>query len=271
MANTVCTCTKRGSETHISMKIVLLLAPLCLSAVEVDADGETRKAYMPAWDDEEESTFNKDLPEKFKCDGCRGVAFMLTKSFAQREAEVSNGGELPESEFFHEIEATCDERLEGKFGVKARNANPHDKVFSGPGLKAYELDDAQFGGLYWDKRIKKLCRELADAVGEEEIYAMHRDPSKPLAKALCKRHCAKPKKEKRKHQKKAAVKTTAKTTAGKAAAQKKQAEAATAADCAEVAALRAENVELKQKLASCEQEVGTVKKSLSDMIDIMDK
>merc|ERR1719378_1626163 len=262
MANTVCTCTKRGSETHISMKIVLLLAPLCLSAVEVDADGETRKAYMPAWDDEEESTFNKDLPEKFKCDGCRGVAHMLTKSFVQREAELTNGGALPESEFFHEIEATCDERLKGKFGVKARNKNPKDKVFSGPGLKAMDLDDAQFGGLYWDRRMNKMCLELADSVGEEEIYAMHRDPSTPLAKAMCKRQCAKPKPVKKA---KAPKKHTPKETTKSNPTSSKQ------SSSSELMALRKQNAELKKQLASCKKERGALKKSLSDMIDIMDK
>merc|ERR1719311_1256950 len=252
-----------------STELLFLLVPLCLSAVEVDADGETRKAYMPAWDDEETSTFNKDLPEKFKCDGCRGVAFMLTKSFAQREAEVSNGGELPESEFYNEIEETCETRLEGKFGVKARNANPNDKVFSGPGLKAYELDDAQFGGMYWDKRIKKLCLELADAVGEEEIYAMHRDPSKPLAKALCKRHCAKPKKPKKPMKQ---TKTTkAQTKAPTTKTQPAKTDSANKAGGSEIAKLRAENAKLKAALASCEAERDTVKKSLDDMIDIMDK
>ena len=138
---------------------ILVLAPLCLSAVEVDPNGETRQAFMPAWDDEEQSTFNKDLPEKFMCDACRGIAFAFTSSFVKRESEVSNGGTLPESEFYHEIETTCEERLEGKFGVKARNKDPRDKVFSGPGLAAYDLPDAQFGGLYWDRRIKKLCLE----------------------------------------------------------------------------------------------------------------
>ena len=39
----------------------------------------------------------------------------------------------------------------------------------------------------------------------------------------------------------------------------------------EIAKLRAENAKLKAALASCEAERDTVKKSLDDMIDIMDK
>merc|ERR1712100_888437 len=144
-----------------------------------------------------------------------------------------------------------EKRLEGKYGIKARNKNARDKVFSGPGLKAYELEDAQFGGMYWDKRIKKLCLELADSVGEGEIYAMHRNPSKTLAKAMCKRHCAKPKKQPKK--------------------PKKAKKAPKKARGSEIAKLRAENAKLKAALASCEAERDTVKKSLDDMIDIMDK
>merc|ERR1711907_216716 len=130
------------------------------------------------------------------------------------------------------------------------------KVFSGPGLKAYDLDDAQFGGLYWDRRIKKLCLELADSVGEEEIYAMHRDPSKTLAKAMCKRQCSKPKKPKKK------VKTTkAQTKAPKAKAPPAKTDTAKKAGGSEIAKLRAENAKLKAALASCEAERDTVKKS----------
>merc|ERR1719313_3012622 len=78
-------------------------------------------AYMPAWDEEEESMANKDLPTKFRCDGCRGVAFQLASAFAQAEARISTtGAELPESEFFDAIENTCQKGLEGKCGVKAK-------------------------------------------------------------------------------------------------------------------------------------------------------
>merc|ERR1719197_1045582 len=245
-------------SVRTTMHFLLLLVPVLAASAAVDANGEAREAYMPAWDDEESSTFNKDLPEKMKCDGCRGVAFMLSQSFAKREAEIGTGDKpLPESEFYNEIEETCEKRLEGKYGIKARNKNARDKVFSGPGLKAYELEDAQFGGMYWDKRIKKLCLELADSVGEEEIYAMHRNPSKTLAKAMCKRHCAKPKKAPKK--------------APKAKAVKAKSETPKKAGGSEIAKLRAENAKLKAALASCEAERDTVKKSLDDMIDIMDK
>merc|ERR1711871_206894 len=253
------------------MKVwLLLLVPVLSTTVTVEAEGKTRKAYMPDWNDEESSTFNKDLPEKFKCDGCRGVAFMLSQSFAKREAEIGVGSKpLPESEFYHEIEETCEVRLEGKYGVKARNQNSKDKVFSGPGLKAYDLEDAQFGGMYWDKRIKKLCLELADSVGEEEIYAMYRDPSKNLAKAMCKRHCAKPKKPKK--PRKLTKTTKAQTKVPKTKTQPAKTDSANKAGGSEIAKLRAENAKLKAALASCEAERDTVKKSLDDMIDIMDK
>ena len=249
---------------------LLLLAPVLSASVAVESSGEARQAFMPDWSDEESSPFNRDLPEHMKCDGCRGVAFMLSQSFAKREAEIGVGDKpLPESEFYHEIEETCERRLKGKYGVKARNQNARDKVFSGPGLKAYDLDDAQFGGLYWDRRIKKLCLELADSVGEEEIYAMHRDPSKTLAKAMCKRQCSKPKKPTK--QKKKVKTTKAQTKAPKAKAPPAKTDTAKKAGGSEIAKLRAENAKLKAALASCEAERDTVKKSLDDMIDIMDK
>merc|ERR1711939_37444 len=96
--------------------------------------------------------------------------------------------------------------------------------------------------------------------GEEEIYAMHRNPSKTLAKAMCKRHCAKPKKQPKKPKK--AKKAPKK--APKAKAVKAKSETPKKAGGSEIA-------KLKAALASCEAERDTVKKSLDDMIDIMDK
>jgi len=266
------------------------------SAEELAAEGKApTKVFVPAFDEEESSTYNTNIAAVYQCDACAGIAFSMSDAFIK--AEKLRGGTkgpkaLPESEFFDIVERVCGADLVGKYGIKSRHGNAWDKVFSGPGLtEALALPDGQFGGGHWDARMKKMCEELVDDFSEEGIYGFHRSSSNTLKKGMCKKKCKVAKKAKEakeaEHRAQAQAQAEAQAAAAapsppaqdkKAAAKKtkkgaaaKKAPAAAAGNSAELAALRAENAALKAQLAECSAKRATAEKSLEDMIEIMDK
>merc|ERR1712216_72632 len=226
-----------------------------------DVEGDATQVFVPAFDEEESSTYNTNVPKKFQCDACTGIAFTLTNAFVTQERLLAKA--LPESEYYDLIEKVCNEEIVGQYGIKSRHGNAYDKVFSGPGLKAHDLPDGQFGGEHWDKRMTKLCEELVDEFGEEEIYEMHRSTSKDIRKDLCKKQCAKPKGSAKKQpssppplqqkkQKVAPMPAAGAAAEAAAAAITAAAPSSTAGQdskaALEVAQLRRENAELRSQL-----------------------
>lgn len=246
-----------------------MMRPTGQTAEEAAANGEApRKVFVPAFDEEESSTYNSNIAARYQCDACTGIAFTMTNAFVV--AEKHHGGSkgpkaLPESEFFDIVERVCAEELTGKYGIKSRHGNAWDKVFSGPGLEAMELPDGQFGGSHWDKRMIKMCEEMVDEFSEEGMYGMHRSSTTNLKKGMCKKKCAV------KHPPQAMPQQRKAPAAAAAPSKKKGGTATAAGDSAEIAALRAENAKVKAQLAACAAELEKAQKSLEEMIDVMDK
>lgn len=234
-----------------------------------EGEAPPRQVFVPAWTEDELSTYNTNIPEHYACDACKGIAFSFTNAFVTGEKHF-NQKELPESEFFDTIEQVCTKELQGKYGVKARHGNAMDKVFSGPGLAAHDLEDGQFGGDHWDKRMAKMCEELVDEFSEERIYELHRSTSKDLRKDLCKKKCAK--KPKKKPIKIPGAPSHPKNTKGPAnPATIKDVDMKNTKVNAELKKLRAENMKLKAKLKSCNEKRETAEASLAEMIEILEK
>jgi len=246
-----------------------VMRPTGQTAEELAAKGEApRKVFVPAFDEEESSTYNSNIAERYQCDACTGIAFTMTNAFVV--AEKLTGGTkgptaLPESEFFDIVEKACAKDLTGKYGIKSRHGNAWDKVFSGPGLhEAMELPDGQFGGSHWDRRMIKMCEEMVDEFTEEGMYAMHRSSTTNLKKGMCKKKCAV------KHPPPAMPQQPKAPAAATPPPSEKGGKGA-AGDSAEIAALRAENAKVKAQLAACAAELEKAQKSLEEMIEVMDK
>merc|ERR1719506_3130877 len=201
-----------------------VMRPTGQTAEELAAKGEApRKVFVPAFDEEESSTYNSNIAERYQCDACTGIAFTMTIAI---------------------VEKVCAKDLTGKYGIKSRHGNAWDKVFSGPGLhEAMELPDGQFGGSHWDRRMIKMCEEMVDEFTEEGMYAMHRSSTTNLKKGMCKKKCAV------KHPPPAMPQQPKAPAAATPPPSEKGGKGA-AGDSAEIAALRAENAKVKAQLAA---------------------
>jgi hypothetical protein len=173
----------------------LLLAVL-LSWLSSPGASESMSFSPPAADEEEQ--LSTVLPERYKCDGCRAVAFQLAQAFGRTESrrgESTRGHALPEWQYMEIIDETCEGGFDdygmkqpesvggGKQGAKgAKGAKgawgdkggAWGKVLSGPGVPGGDMPGVTMGGGKWPGRLAMLCGTMVGDVGEDVVYGMHR-------------------------------------------------------------------------------------------------
>jgi hypothetical protein len=129
----------------------------------------------------EEDQYGYTMPEQYRCDSCKAVAYHLGEALKMKELKSRR---LTEWEIQELFDNTCTTGFKG-YGLSHVNG---ESVLSGPAIKRDNLEPGmgaiQMGGETWEKRLGEICRKFVyDKIGEEELYEhfrKHRDISEDL-------------------------------------------------------------------------------------------
>jgi len=124
------------------------------------------KIEAPAMTEEDQWGYN--MPDMYKCDSCRAVVYHLN---AALESKQPKSRRLQEWEYQDVFDNTCRSGFAG-YGIKLING---ENVLSGPGLKQQEelspgMGAIQMGGEKWEKRLREICRQVVEKIGEDVLY-----------------------------------------------------------------------------------------------------
>jgi hypothetical protein len=130
----------------------------------------------------EEDQYGYTMPEQYRCDSCKAVAYHLGEALKRRELKSRRLSEWEVQELFDD---TCNTGFKG-YGLSHVNG---ESVLSGPAIKRENLEPGmgaiQMGGETWEKRLGEICRKFVyDRIGEEELYE-HFRKHQEVSEDLC--------------------------------------------------------------------------------------
>jgi len=136
---------------------------------KVDEEGrqvQALKIQAPAMTEEDQYGYN--MPEQYKCDSCKVVAYHITQALKQKQPKNRRLKSWEYTELFDE---TCKTGFKG-YGVSLVDGQ---NVLSGPALKRDDVKAGegaiQMGGETWEKRLGEICRKfIYEKIGEDEVY-----------------------------------------------------------------------------------------------------
>ncbi|KAH9519763.1 Marginal zone B- and B1-cell-specific protein [Bulinus truncatus] len=128
----------------------------------------------------EEDEGSKFIPDAYRCDACRSMAYHFVQKFSKAESK-KKGSKLSYVEILENVEELCQDEFKecGVKNVLGKN------YFSGPGLASARMSGMVDAGGVWTKRMQKLCQELVGEFEEDGIYAMWDDPDVSFEADLC--------------------------------------------------------------------------------------
>jgi hypothetical protein len=127
---------------------------------------QTLKIQAPSMTEEDQ--YGYTMPEQYRCDSCKVVAYHLGEALRKKDLKSRRLKEWEVQEVFDD---TCKTGFAG-YGISHVNG---ESVLSGPALKRDNLEAGmgaiQMGGETWEKRLGEICRKFVyDKVGEDEFY-----------------------------------------------------------------------------------------------------
>jgi hypothetical protein len=130
----------------------------------------------------EEDQYGYTMPEQYRCDSCKVVAYHLEEALKRKELKSRRLTEWEIQELFDD---TCHTGFKG-YGLSHVNG---ESVLSGPAMKRENLEPGmgaiQMGGETWEKRLGEICRKFVyDKIGEDELYEHFRKHHK-VSEDLC--------------------------------------------------------------------------------------
>ena len=135
-------------------------------------DGKTKmKIKAPVLSDEE--SHSSFIPDHMRCDGCKAVGFQmyvtLNKAATQRP---SLKGNIPESEILDAFDNLCLDDTQKVFeAYTMKEVDGHNRL-SGPGIEKESKGPTMIqGGGFWPGRLRNICLDFIDKVGEENLYS----------------------------------------------------------------------------------------------------
>jgi len=116
----------------------------------------------------EEDQYGYTMPDRYRCDACKVVAYHLSEALKVRQPKNRR---LQEWEYQDIFDETCKTGLAG-YGITLLNG---ENVLSGPALKRDDLQAGMgaisMGGETWEKRLGEICRKFVyEKIGEDELY-----------------------------------------------------------------------------------------------------
>ncbi|XP_007517600.1 marginal zone B- and B1-cell-specific protein isoform X2 [Erinaceus europaeus] len=171
------------------MQLSLLLLLLLLRARGIPGDLMDRvplSATAPNLDEEER--YSAHMPDHFRCDACRVVAYQMGQHLADAEAKLhslDSGGRrvLSESVYTDVLDRSCSQTWKD-YGV--REVNQVNRLM-GPGLNEGPEPriSVMVTGGPWPTRLSRTCLHYLGEFGEDQIYEAHRKGQGSLETLLC--------------------------------------------------------------------------------------
>lgn len=141
---------------------------------------QSLKIQAPSFTEEDQRSYT--MPEQYRCDSCKAVAYHLTEGLKRKQPKSRRLQSWEYTELFDE---TCKSGFKG-YGVSLVDGK---NVLSGPGLKREKVEAGmgaiQMGGETWELRLGEICRKFVyDKIGEEEVYEHFRSQGE-VSSDLC--------------------------------------------------------------------------------------
>jgi len=141
---------------------------------------QTLKIQAPSMTEEDQ--YGYTMPEQYRCDSCKVVAYHLGEALKKKDLKSRRLKEWEVQEVFDD---TCRTGFAG-YGISHVNG---ESVLSGPALKRDNLEAGmgaiQMGGETWEKRLGEICRKfIYEKIGEDEVYDHFRSTGE-ISSNLC--------------------------------------------------------------------------------------
>jgi hypothetical protein len=130
----------------------------------------------------EEDQYSSIMPELYRCDSCKVVAYHLSEALKRKQPKNRRLKSWEYTELFDE---TCKTGFSG-YGVAFVDGQ---NVLSGPALKRDNLEPGmgaiQMGGQTWELRLGEICRRFVyEKIGEDDVYEHFRSKGE-VSSDLC--------------------------------------------------------------------------------------
>lgn len=150
---------------------------------KVDENGkQVQSLQIQAPSMTEEDQYGYTMPDQYRCDSCKVVAYHLNEALKRRQPKNRR---LQEWEYHELFDETCKSAFEG-YGVAFVNGQ---NMLSGPAIKRDNIEPGmgaiQMGGETWAKRLGEICRRFVyEKIGEDEVYELFRSQGQ-VSSDLC--------------------------------------------------------------------------------------
>ncbi|KAL5019388.1 hypothetical protein ScPMuIL_005110 [Solemya velum] len=152
-----------------------------IRGVKQAPDGKSGELRFTPPDLDDEDAHSVVLPDIYKCDGCRLLAFRMTEALKNAEAKMKpTQKKLYESQILDALDQVCTDKFEST-GVKEING---EKRLSSRGLETFDAPGIMQGGGMWPGRLQNLCGRYTGDLDEDDIYKAYRK-EKDLDRYLC--------------------------------------------------------------------------------------